>query len=102
MNTGVGGMPFAWQTGYTAFSVSQSKVEQVRSYIANQETHHRRLTYQEEVKALLKKHGMGYEGMQSKSEAARTMCRSPERASLNPELREIPTAGRRGPPCAAR
>jgi REP element-mobilizing transposase RayT len=56
------GMPFAWQTGYTAFSVSQSKVEQVRSYIANQEGHHRRWTYQEEVKALLKKHGIGDEG----------------------------------------
>jgi putative transposase len=59
---GRSGMPFGWQTGYTAFSVSQSKVEQVRSYIANQETHHRRLTYEEEVKALLKKHGIGYEG----------------------------------------
>ena len=54
-------MPFAWQTGYTAFSVSQSKVEQVRNYIANQERHHRRLTYQEEVKVLLKKHGIGNE-----------------------------------------
>ena len=55
-------MPFAWQTGYTAFGVSQPKIEQVRSYIVNQETHHRRLTYREEVKALLKKHGIGYEG----------------------------------------
>jgi putative transposase len=56
------GMPFAWQTGYTAFSVSQSKVEQVRNYIANPGSHHRRLTYQEAVKALLKMHGIGYEG----------------------------------------
>jgi REP element-mobilizing transposase RayT len=54
--------PFASQTGYTAFSVSQSKVEQVRSYIANQEGHHQRWTYQQEVKALLKKHEIGYEG----------------------------------------
>ncbi|HMD84104.1 MAG TPA: IS200/IS605 family transposase [Terriglobia bacterium] len=49
---------FAWQTGYAAFSVSQSKLGEVKTYITNQEDHHRRLTYQEEVVALLKKHGM--------------------------------------------
>jgi hypothetical protein len=31
MNIGVRGSPFAWQTSYTAFSVSQSKIEQVRN-----------------------------------------------------------------------
>ncbi len=49
---------FSWQTGYAAFSVSQSKLGEVKAYIANQEEHHRRLTFQEEVVALLKKHGM--------------------------------------------
>lgn len=49
---------FAWQTGYTAFSVSQSNVERVRSYIETQEAHHQKLTYQEEVAAFLRKHGI--------------------------------------------
>ncbi len=52
---------FGWQSGYTAFSVSQSQVERVKRYIANQEEHHRRITFQEEVLALLKKHGIEYD-----------------------------------------
>jgi putative transposase len=47
---------FAWQTGYGAFSVSQSCVAQVMAYINNQETHHRRQKFQEEFVALLQKH----------------------------------------------
>jgi REP element-mobilizing transposase RayT len=49
---------FAWQVGYTAFSVSHSNVEAVRKYIAAQEEHHRKRTYREEVNALLRKHGI--------------------------------------------
>ncbi|MGO8731279.1 MAG: IS200/IS605 family transposase [Terriglobia bacterium] len=52
---------FSWQTGYTAFSVSQSKLSEVKAYIAHQEEHHRKLTYQEEVVALLKKHGVEFD-----------------------------------------
>lgn len=52
---------FSWQEGYTAFSVSQSKLEKVRDYIARQEEHHRRLTFQQEVLALLKKHAIAYD-----------------------------------------
>ena len=52
---------FAWQTGYTAFSVSQSKLNEVRAYIGNQEAHHRKRTYQEEVLALLERHGIDYD-----------------------------------------
>jgi putative transposase len=47
---------FSWQSGYSAFSVSQSNCEKVREYIANQEEHHRRLSFQDEVRLLLKKH----------------------------------------------
>ena len=36
---------FSWQSGYGAFSVSQSNVEQVKAYIANQEEHHRRMSF---------------------------------------------------------
>ena len=45
---------FAWQGGYAAFSVSESQVEKVRKYILDQEVHHRRLSFAEEVQKLLK------------------------------------------------
>jgi REP element-mobilizing transposase RayT len=41
-------MQFAWQTGYGAFSVSESNVPAVSRYIATQEEHHKKLTFQEE------------------------------------------------------
>ena len=47
---------FHWQAGYGAFSVSQSNAEQVRRYIADQERHHQRLTFQDEFRELLKRH----------------------------------------------
>jgi REP element-mobilizing transposase RayT len=47
---------FEWQGGYAAFSVSQSNVEAVIKYIANQEEHHRKLSFQDELRALLQKH----------------------------------------------
>jgi REP element-mobilizing transposase RayT len=47
---------FAWQAGYGAFSVSQSNLEEVKEYIANQEEHHRHMSFQDEVRALFRKH----------------------------------------------
>jgi hypothetical protein len=52
---------FAWQTGYGAFSVSQSNSDSVREYIAEQAEHHKRRSFQSEFVALLKKHGVGYD-----------------------------------------
>jgi len=52
---------FAWQIGYTAFSVSQSNIEAVRKYIENQEAHHRKVSFKEELIAFLKKHGVAYD-----------------------------------------
>jgi REP-associated tyrosine transposase len=49
---------FGWQTGYAAFSVSQSNLEQVRTYIAMQDEHHRKKTYRDELAALLRKQGI--------------------------------------------
>ena len=51
---------FAWQTGYAAFTVSRSQAEKVRRYIANQENHHRKQSFQEEFRALLRKHGLEF------------------------------------------
>jgi REP element-mobilizing transposase RayT len=52
---------FEWQRGYAAFTVSASQLENVRVYARNQEEHHRRLSYQEELRAFLDKHGMEYD-----------------------------------------
>jgi REP element-mobilizing transposase RayT len=52
---------FSWQGGYADFSVSQSNVDRVKTYIANQETHHQRITYQDEVRGLLTKHGIEWD-----------------------------------------
>jgi REP-associated tyrosine transposase len=53
--------PFAWQTGYAAFSVSRSNVPAVAKYIEAQEIHHRKRTFDEEFLALLVKHGVEYD-----------------------------------------
>lgn len=52
---------FAWQAGYGAFSVSLSNRNEVWKYIAEQEEHHRRMTFKEEFVAFLKKHGIDYD-----------------------------------------
>ncbi len=52
---------FAWQVGYAAFSVSQSNRAAVVRYIANQEEHHRKISFQEELLAYLKRHHIAYD-----------------------------------------
>ncbi len=47
---------FQWQNGYGAFSVSQSNLESVQEYVANQEEHHRKLTFEEEFRSFLRKY----------------------------------------------
>ena len=47
---------FQWQGGYADFSVSPSNLERVKKYIANQEDNHRKLSFQDELRALLRKH----------------------------------------------
>jgi len=49
---------FAWQEGYAAFSIGVSGIEETRSYIRNQEEHHRTRTYREEVILFLHRHGL--------------------------------------------
>jgi REP element-mobilizing transposase RayT len=52
---------FAWQAGYGAFAVSYSHREKVRDYLSRQAEHHRRVTFQEEFIAFLKRHGIAYD-----------------------------------------
>jgi len=49
---------FGWQRGYGAFSVSHSAVDEVCTYIANQEEHHRRKTFAEELKLFVQRYGL--------------------------------------------
>jgi REP element-mobilizing transposase RayT len=52
---------FYWQAGYGAFSVSQSNAPGVVRYIENQHEHHRTMSYQEELRALLRKHEIDFD-----------------------------------------
>ena len=55
------GPGFSWQEGYGAFSVSPSQVEIVQKYIANQELHHQKRSFEEEFVTLLKSCGIAYD-----------------------------------------
>jgi len=52
---------FQWQSGYGAFAVSYSNIDQVKTYIANQEQHHRSVSFQDEFREFLRRHGLGWD-----------------------------------------
>ena len=52
---------FAWQNGYGAFSVSESQVAAVRKYIQQQEEHHKRISFKDELISLLRKHRIEFD-----------------------------------------
>ncbi len=52
---------FYWQAGYAAFSVSQSNVEAVIQYIETQQEHHRKISFQDELRALLTRHKIAFD-----------------------------------------
>jgi len=52
---------FYWQGGYAAFSIGESGVEPLKRYIANQKEHHKKRTFQDELRALLKKYKVEYD-----------------------------------------
>ena len=49
---------FAWQTGYAAYSVSDSQIENVARYIINQKEHHARKSFMQEFEDLVSLHGL--------------------------------------------
>lgn len=55
------GRKFVWQQGYGAFSVSASVIPVVVRYIQNQEEHHKKMDFETEFVALLKKHGVEFD-----------------------------------------
>jgi len=52
---------FAWQSGYGIFSVGFSQLEDVRRYIAGQAEHHRKHTFKDEFRLLLKRYEITYD-----------------------------------------
>jgi|SRR5690242_1852848 len=49
---------FSWQTGYAAYSVSESVFEKVFKYIQNQKTHHQKKTFQQEYEEYIRLNGL--------------------------------------------
>ncbi len=54
-------MEFSWQEGYDAFSVSASNLDSVIRYVRNQENHHRKFTFEQELRAILRRQGINYD-----------------------------------------
>jgi putative transposase len=52
---------FAWQEGFSAFSVSKSQGVAVKRYIAGQAEHHKKEDFRSELVRLLKAHGIEFE-----------------------------------------
>ena len=52
---------FAWQNGYGMFSVGFSQIDAVRAYIAQQEKHHRKTSFQDEFRRLLDRYRIEYD-----------------------------------------
>ena len=52
---------FAWQKGYGVFSVSVTHEAAVRKYIEGQAEHHKKVTFQDEYRRLLNKHGVEFD-----------------------------------------
>ncbi len=52
---------FEWQNGYGGFTIGESQIEIVRRYIQNQEEHHKKISFEEEFKDLLRKAGIEFD-----------------------------------------
>jgi len=50
-----------WQDGYAAFTVSHSHKDEVIDYIKGQEIHHRQVSYTDELREFLIKHGVEFD-----------------------------------------
>lgn len=52
---------FAWQGGFGVFSIGQSQVADVRRYIESQEEHHRKVSFQDEFRTILKRYEIEFD-----------------------------------------
>ena len=49
---------FSWQVGYGAFSVSESKVDEIKNYIKKQKQHHKKMTFKDEYEKIIDIYGL--------------------------------------------
>jgi putative transposase len=61
VNDEIGLSEFYWQEGYSAFTVSATARADVKRYIANQEEHHRKISFKDELIAMLERAGIEYD-----------------------------------------
>ncbi len=61
MKANGGEADFYWQSGYGAFSVSESVVADVKRYVRAQGEHHRSVSFEDEFRAFLDRHGVAYD-----------------------------------------
>jgi putative transposase len=52
---------FAWQEGYSVFSVSKSQEAAVKKYIAGQAEHHKKQDFKSELLRILRAHGVEFD-----------------------------------------
>jgi len=52
---------FAWQTGYSTFSVGLSEIDRLKLYINGQEEHHKKITFQDEMRRFFKDYGVNFD-----------------------------------------
>jgi putative transposase len=52
---------FGWQGGYGAFTVSESQIAAVIRYVDDQENHHRKMSFKDELIRILKRHHVDYD-----------------------------------------
>ena len=52
---------FGWQDGYGAFTIGESQVEALKSYLAGQKEKHEKFSFEQELVALLKKYHVQYD-----------------------------------------
>ncbi|MFN7374244.1 MAG: IS200/IS605 family transposase [bacterium] len=52
---------FAWQEGYSVFTVSKSQEEAVKKYIAGQVKHHKKENFKSELLRMLRAHGVEFD-----------------------------------------
>lgn len=52
---------FAWQDGYSAFSVGHTQLQAVKNYIARQKEHHRKVLFEDEMRSFYRKYQVEYD-----------------------------------------
>ena len=52
---------FGWQAGYGVFSVDPSSLVRVSAYVRGQEEHHRKISFQDELRQLMREHGVEWD-----------------------------------------